>query len=421
MDHLPANTTVSTASTPYWKIILPYSLIYFFISLADAVMSYVSPIYIERHVDNPTLMGLIISSSSVVGIACDFIFARIFKRKFFSFFIWLAVICAAVFPLGFKLLPPGTPAFLLGMAVWGIYYELLQFSDFNFIKQSLGQRSYSAGWGTLNAFKSTAYFLGPLFTVSLVSNHNYSPAFSAAIGFTLIAALILVFYSLSLPKTGRPPPTEKPVPSPSSWMSQFKVWTTLIAKIWPVYIFIFILFLIDSAFWTIGTLFSEQLQSVSSFGGFLLPAYSLPTLFMGLVIGRIFPPTGKKRLSFITAAFAGLLLASVAVLSEPILIIAAVFSSSLLLSVSFPEMSAVFEDYVHRLDNFGDDMIGLQGSAVSLAYILGPIIAGILSALTNNQIAFAIFGLLLTVYSVLALIITPKKIRMPQQELQNSV
>ena len=380
-------------------------------------MSYVSPVYIEAHVQNSTSMGLVISASSVIGILCDFIFARIFKQKSFIFFIWAAIICSALFPISFSLLPPSISIFMLGMAIWGVYYELLQFSDFNFIKQSLPLRSYSSGWGMLSSFKATAYFLGPLIA-GLLLNTNYTYAFQGALVFTFTAGVILFFYSLKLPQT-KTPIDERITPS-VSWTNEIKIWITLVGKIWPVYIFIFLLYLIDSAFWTIGTLLSEQMRQQSPLGGFILPAYSLPTLFMGLIIGRIFPPTGKKRLSFLTASLAGVFIAAIGFITDPLWIVVSVFSASLLLSIAFPEIFAVFEDYVSRLGKLGNDMIGLQGSAISLAYIVGPVIAGAAATFIGNQLTFTLFGVLVAIYSLAAVFLTPKKIRLPQSELQNS-
>jgi MFS family permease len=216
------------------------------------------------------------------------------------------------------------------------------------------------------------------------------------------------FHSQPIPETQKPQ---------VNFFTGLRIWLALIRKIWPIYIFIFILFLVDSTYWTIGTLVSEQLRSIHIWGSLFLPAYSLPSLFIGLVISKYGRNSGKKRAAFLSAAIAGALMMFIGIITNLYILIFTVFLSSIYLAISFPEISAVFEDYVNRLGDHADDMVGLQSSAISLSYILGPVLSGILATLVGNLATFSVIGLLVLLYSLLSLKFVPKKILMPQSQM----
>lgn len=394
--------------------LISFSLIIFLVSVGDAIMSYLSPIYIEKHVSNTLIMGLVISFSSLVGFLFDLYIPKLFSGKGYSFFSWVTIIAAIMFPVFFILFPPVIAVFLLGMAAWGIYYEFLHFSQFHFISRFLPVNQFARGWGILTAFKSAAYLVGPLIAV-LVIPKGFDLSFSSAFLFFTAASLALWIFNRAIPKKNPSPFTIAPTKLPISHV--IKVWSILWKKIWPLYIFLFFLSVIDSTFWTIGTILSETLRADSFIGGLLLPAYSLPALFISLFAQKVAGPVGKKRAAFITAAIAGVILLPIGFISSAPVLVAIVFFASLFLSLSFPEIFAVFEDYVKRLGRSGDEMIGLQSSAVSLSYILGPVIIGALADWLGPQMTFTIVGLILVLISLLAIIIVPRKIRLPEAQI----
>lgn len=391
-----------------------FSLIIFLVSVGDAVMSYLSPIYIEKHVPDSFIMGIVISFSSIVGFLCDLYIPKVFSGKDYDFFSWATLISAILFPISFLLFPPYLPVFLLGMFIWGIYYELLHFSQFHFINRFLPSNQFANGWGVLSAFKSAAYLLGPIIAVFILKQ-GFALSFSSAIIFFVAGAFgLLVFTRTTVkkhPNVLLAPATKLPI------SHIIRVWKVLWPKIWPLYTFLFFISIVDSVFWTIGTVLSEELRTTSFIGGLLLPAYSLPALFIPLFTQKIAKPAGKKRAAFITAAISGLLLTPMGFVKSPEALVAVVFGSSIFLSLSFPEIFAAFEDYVKRLGRSGDEMIGLQSSAISLSYIIGPIAGGALADRVGNGLTFTIFGLAIFVVSLLALVIVPRKIRLPEAKL----
>ncbi|MFA6421780.1 MAG: MFS transporter, partial [Patescibacteria group bacterium] len=196
------------------------------------------------------------------------------------------------------------------------------------------------------------------------------------------------------------------------------VWWTLLKRVYPLYIFLFILSFVDATFWSVGTVFSETLKDTSMLGRFIIPVYMLPSLGLSVFAGPAAKPFGKKRIAFLCGIVMGLGLLTVGFVHNVHLILIAIFFSSVFSAIALPEVAASFEDYVERLGSAGSNMIGLQGSAVSLAYIIGPIVAGTLSGIVGNQKTFAVVGGIVLIVSIIVLIITPRKLKMPQAEIQ---
>lgn len=358
-------------------------------------------------------MGIIISTSSIVGFICDLLFSKLFPRKPYAFFLWLTLLAAFMFPATYSFLPPLVSTFLIGMVTWGIYYELLQFSHFNFINTFIPKAQFTQAWGTLNSFSALAYIIGPLLAVHLITQ-NFRSAFSVPLLLYSVASMGLIALLLFLKK--------KPIQTSSeikhSLFTEMRIWKSLLSKVWPVYIFLFLIASIDSTFWTIGALISQELSTITSIGSWFLPAYTLPALFIWLVISRL-PVTGKKRIAFIAAAIGGAIMSIVGFTSEPLILLLVVFSASIFIAISFPEIKAVFEDYVSRLGKAGTSMVGLQASSTSAAYVIGPIIAGFLGQILGHRQVFTVIGSVLSLFSIYAYFTVPKKIRLPEAEIAN--
>jgi MFS family permease len=382
--------------------VLIYSIVYFFLSVGDAIMSYVSPIFIDRFLNNSFLMGLVISASSVMGLLCDLLFPKIFRHQKFTLLFFFSIVLAFLFPLTLIASDGKIWILILAMFIWGIYYELISFSHSAFIEHSYDCDQHSYCWGTISSFKSLAYLIGPILATLLISQ-----SLNRALFLPILFYLASIFGFIFLSRLPHRPSLRVPT---SITTGQLKEWLTLIPKVWPVYVFLFLISLLDSAFWTVGTLLSEQSATTSFLGRLILPAYCLPGLFFGILVTNYAKPTGKKRVSFITGAFASLLLILFAFTENPLFLVLITFASSAFLSVSFPEISAVFEDYVTRLGKSGDIMVGIKSSAVSASYIIGPIVAGGLASLVGNRLTFPILGLFIGVYSLGAYFLVPRKL-----------
>lgn len=354
-------------------------------------------------------MGLILSFSSMVGLVSDFLISYIFKRKTYYFFVVWAIILAISFPVILAFFPSYLIIFLVAMGIWGVYYEFLAFSGFNFISSFMNRSQNASSWGIFDIIKSSAYAVSPLLAIYLIQIGDKTPFYGAII----IAAV--AFFSISIL------PKRKEVQhhvEPRNLLKQLKIWKVLLKKVWPLCLFLLVISILDSSFWTIGTIFSEDLRKSSLYGGLFITVYMTPSLFIGILTSRVSKPLGKKRAAFISGLFAGIALALFYFIQNIILLLFTTFIAGMFLAIAFPEVSATFEDYVDRLGINGNDMIGLQSSAISLAYILGPILNGYLSMYIGNKNTFSVMGGLLIIVSIFSLLTVPFKIKMPQKNLK---
>jgi MFS family permease len=65
-------------------------------------------------------------------------------------------------------------------------------------------------------------------------------------------------------------------------------------------------------------------------------------------------------------------------------------------------------------------LIGLSQASYSIAYIFAPSIMGFVADRVGYNSTFAIIGLFTAVAAAILLIITPKKLRLPQKEINST-
>lgn len=393
-------------------VLLAFAGVVFFFFFGDALMSYGTPIYLQSRLHNELLMGAVMGFSSLVGIGLDMWLGEQARGKNYRFFLWWAFIFAFLFPLSFLLFPEHVVAFLFAMAVWGIYYEFIQFSQFHFVHTFMDPKRHSFAWGWLSLFQVASYTLAPLLAAGWLDIQIKMPFAWASIFFSASLLAFGVFVAVFDAKHGGSHMGIKPK---NIW-EEFDVWKILFTKLKWLWFFTFVLVFVDAAFWSVGTLLSESLRAKSIFGAGLLVAHMLPQIFMGGLSAKL-ARFGKKRVAFGAGVLSGILLLGMGWMTNVGMILILVFASSAFAGIAMPQMMATFEDYMARLGGFGNDLVGLERSAVSMAYFLGPLVSGAMAVLVGNQWTLALAGGLLTIAAGAAFVGTPRKVRMPQGEL----
>lgn len=380
-------------------------------------MSYVAPIYLEEILHDTKLMGFVFASSSVFGILADLLLGSLLRKRNYIFFLAGSGILGLAFPILFLLLPPTIFVMVLAMAVWGIYYEMIRFGKFKFIPRFFKKEEHALSWGLITVFSALAVTVSPL-VASHILEGGYEKVFKFSIPFYLFSLIIvLLFYFLANKRKS----VEIPVVSIGTkdykkLLDSFQSWKIFLKSIWLILLFIFVISVIDASFWTIGTILSEELKGYG--GGLLLFLYSFPSLFVGLFTAKFGRPFGKKRAAFASGLICGVLMALMGVSSEPRLLLFLTFLSSFFVSISWPEITAVMEDFVARVGKASSDLVGVQGLSINMGYVLGPIFAGIIADMTGIRQTFSIFGAGLAIVSLLSLFIVPRKVRLPEKELK---
>jgi len=386
------------------------------ISLHDGIISYVTPVLLNNRYSDTLFVGTILSISSFFGIFFNVLVTKFFPHKGYKFFTTWMLIFAFVTALILLFLPKALIPFVIAMITWSVYYEFRNYSKYDFVEKFLPSQKNAQAWSVMSIFQSTAYMVGPVIAMYFLSRSS-----SSTLKISLLIISLAVVSFLSFQKLFGKKEDGNSSREIRSLFSEVKVTHVLTRKIWPLVVFSFSLTLLDVSIWTIGVLYSEKLRSVSSLGGLFITMYGLPAILTGLITPRIYGALGKKRTAFVAGIGAGLSLISLGFLQNIYLILGAVFVSALFSGIAFILMSATYEDFVTRLGGDGNNMVSIGQISQNLAYALGPMFFGLVSKDGNYGHSFIAGGEILVACSIFAILVVPRKIKMPHKEIREIV
>lgn len=397
-----------------WKKIASVSIILFFVFLADAILSSWVPGFVEKTFQSPVVMGLILSFSSVVGLGADLVFPQILKNINFKKLLFLAIVTSMIFSsaLFFASYLPFVLIFLFSMASWGIYYEMIGFANHQFVSDAIPMRMHASVWAFTGLFKNLAYFIGPLISGFIVGKSFHLPIY-LSLFFSFIAFLILI---VSRKRHDRTVTIEI---DKISMACECEHWIVLFKKVWPVLIVGLLLGIIDAFFWTTGAVYATVLSENNGWWGSLfLPMYTLPSLFVGLIIVKKGIVSGKKRMALRFFLLSGIFLTMMSAFNSVLWQLLMVFCTGLALAITYPLIDGVYSDIIERMHRQRKHMMGLCSSATSISYIIGPILAGIVTQIFGSINTFVILGVFVIIVAFVIVLATPKKIKLPQEEIK---
>lgn len=398
-----------------WGRVLIISVILFFVYLGDAVLSDWVPSFLQDALGGSLLMGLVFSFSSMVGFVTDLIFPQLLRKYKARRLILLAIGSSLIFSGVLMWATHWTwlVLLLMAMAIWGIYYELLWFGSAQFVSDSVSSESRSGVWAVLSVFKSLAYFLGPILGSWLaISRGNLSVVITAA-AIVCIGYIVWIFTN----KNEREHERRLEPMAKFNILEELNYWKTLFVHVWPVLLISLMMGLIDATYWTTGAVLSDNLAKNGLLGGLFLPAYMLPPIFMGAILAKWGVYKGKKKIAEIFLLLSGVFLACLGLRESIYIMLFLSFLIGVALSVAWPMVDAVYSDILARMGKERKHMVGLSSSTVSLAYIIGPITAGLISNFVGERMTFVVVGIVVIIVAIILLIVTPKKIKLPQIEI----
>ncbi len=398
---------------PAWSKLLVFSLILFFLRLSDSIISYWAPNQIQDSLGNPVMMGAIISFQSVVGLFADLIFPKIFKTVRTRRLIFWAILMSALtsFTLSAGAVKPLVAIFIVTMTLWGIYYELMTFANYQFMGSVIPGHMRAAAWGFMGIFINLAYFLGPFIASQLLS-HGLLITQGTIIIF-LVASLILLTLNKSMHDTPAVVDFSKANP-----LQELKHWATLTRAVWPALTISLLLGFVDATFFTVGAVWTQKLTLINPWGVWFLPLYLLPSICIGIPLSRWNISNGKKKLAEKFLGLSGIFFMGMIFSSSVSWQLVVVCLASSALAVCYPLLEGVYTDIINRMGCEKKDMIGLTGSVINLSYIVWPIMAGLISSKVGERLSFFWLGIVVVVSSAILLMITPKKLKLPQAEIE---
>jgi MFS family permease len=358
-------------------------------------------------------MGVILGTSSIAGAVFDFLISKFFPSTNFRrvFLIMFAV--ALVYPL---ILWQATAMwmFLVAMALWGFYYDLHNFGNFDFVGRNVDPKEHSSSFGVISVFQSLGYMLAPILTGLVIGEVvNWEPFALAWIFLVIGLGFFLVL--LRLTRTKQIKKTKEAPAQKINFLGELHLWQSVGKRIFPILILTMFLNIVDAFFWTIGPLYAESFTAFGDFEGVILTAYTLPSLLIGWFVGSFTAKLGKKHAGFLSFAVGSGFLTLLAIIENPFLIVATIFVASAAISMAWPAINGIYADYISESPRVEKEIEGVEDFFTNMGYVIGPMLAGFLAEAFGNSNSFALIGAVGIIAGLLLLVFTPKKLSLKGQ------
>lgn len=381
--------------------------------MADGMLSDFVPGFVQNYVGTPLLMGLVMATSSVAGLILDLLFAQLLRYTSVKPMMLYSLVGCLVF-VGLLTLAtwwPSVGLLVMAMVSWGLYYEFFGFSSQKFVVGIAPPSQRTAVWSVLETMRALAYALAPLLMASVM---RYGERTSLGLVAGLLGVGLVVFILTKVRYAA-----ERVVETHhlTVW-HEMGHWAVLLRHIWPAVVMGVSLALIDAIYWTTGTVVNDMLAEEHPMGGMFLTSYMASSLLVGVIMGKWEIRTRKKRVAQILILLSGLVLSQMQLVGHWGWYLGVVLVSSLLSAMAWPLLDAVYTDLLSRMGRENVHMVGLKNASNSLAYILGPIIGGLIAGWVGELESFKYLGWLLVGVMSVLLVLTPKKLKLPQAEIK---
>lgn len=362
------------------------------------------------------------ASSSIVGLICDITFPIIFSTRTWRFFIISGILTAFSFPLLTYLAIENASVgmFLFAAISWGIYFELIQFGIQSFIVEFESRKFFTRAWSLIILVGGVGTVTGPVLGSKLLAENPIGALITSTI-FQLIALITaLIFIRFHKKKSEIPSVLiNSHIRTTFNLFIEVKYWKTILVRLWPAFVLSILFWILDATFWTFGGILGEDLFADLNIGWIILLIYNVPDLINSMVLARFSIRTHKKLYSQLCLALAGLMMTLIPVFeSQRFMIAFIILASSFFTSSVYIFSNAVFSDLEERSGEFEIYVNAVGRSANSIGFIIGPLLAGLIADKFGYLNMFAIIGGGVAIISCILIVVTPRKLRFPNKNLQ---
>jgi len=380
----------------------------FFWSMFDGIATYIMPLVISEHGYSKTEMGIIIGSSSFAGAIFDLLVSRYLKNPHYRKLYLSVFILSFVFLI---LLYGGNIlwVYLIAMGVWGIYWDLYHFANFDLVSRVVPEREHASSFGVMGIFHALGNLIAPIVAGLVIATVvDFRPFAISGLMLVLSFMVFLVFYFQSKNLKEEPFPV---IRRKMHWMSEFGLWKEIFRQIPYLLILTFVIHITEAFFWTIGPLIAENGQ-FGEFGGVLLAAYVFPVLVTGWFVGRLSMKFGKKKTAVGSFFLGALVLMFFGMTSQPLMMIGIVFLASCMIGLSLPALNGAYADYIVETKKYEKEIQGVIDIFYNIGWMIGPALAGLTADLFGDRQAFSILGIFSAIVCAYLFLKMPRKIKL---------
>ncbi|MFA4930273.1 MAG: MFS transporter [Patescibacteria group bacterium] len=362
-------------------------LMLFFFCLFDGLLTNLMPLLMTQNGISETLMGTIIGFSAMFGLFFDFWLCRLLKNVHYRRIYLLMFLIAAVFLLLLWQAETVT-VFLLGMALWGLYYDLFSIANIDLVTDTTTKSDYSSGFGWLRVFVGLGYLVATV-VAGFFMSQRVGASFFVTTGMVWILAMI-VWVVLNLAGNEHKPISmvEKKI----GLGRELGLWSRIGRRIFPVLLITFLINVIDAFFWVVGPLLVHDLLREHSWGAWFITLYLLPLLITGWLVGRVSARLGKKKTALVALGLGFVVLGLFVYFDQSGWLLVLSFLSSFFISFAWPAVTGAYADYVQENPALAREIETLQDSFTNLGFVVGPVLAGWLAESYGHVWSFSVLG-----------------------------
>jgi len=383
-----------------------------FYALYEGIVAFLTPIIITQAGFSKTMLGLIFGSSSIAGALFDFFLCRVIRHvSYRRLFLFVYVLCV-LYPI-LLLTANSITLFLLAMGVWGIYYDLKNIANLDYVGRFTDKKEHVNSFGMIMAFQTVGFLIGPIVAGALLAEaFAWRPIVMAWI---FLSISFCFFLGLLFLTRGNTQSTKFDCMPNRGIKAEWRLWRKLGKVLFPVLILSLYINMIDASFWTIGPLIGETFSHMDGLAGLVMTAYTLPGLLVGWGIGVVTKRFGKKRTAFLNLLIGSLFLMLLPLYPNSILLLVGIFVAALFYAGAFPSISGAYADYVSETKGYEKEIEGLQDCYANAGYIVGPMMAGFFADQFGNLETFFLIGLLGAIIALILLFTATKPINVRKQ------
>ncbi len=396
--------------------VLIVGIIFFALALFNAIISYIIPGIMLDSGLSESQMGLILSSSSVFGILLDFILNKYLKSTNYMRMIFYTIILMIVFPFTI-IFSNAVWLYVLGMAIWALFSDLWNFAFHDFVSREAKIAFHVSSFAFMSMFNDLGYVLGTLVssTIEMYSDMN--------ILYVLLGILLFATSMLGLIYTKKSKDINvKNIQKEDKLVTKdLKSLFLIIRKLSPLLILTILIFTIEAVTWTVTPVISRIAPKLEGWGGLILAL----TFIVGLIAYSLTEPItkriGKKKTAVIAFILSSLILIPQGLVSSAFLYIFYSTLSAFIAGFFFPAIGGAFADYLSESKSYDNEIIVADSMSKNVAYIIGPVLGGVLMQFTNSTILFSYLGIFVTIIGVLIFITLPKNIDFRDKTIQKEL
>lgn len=372
--------------------LFPVGMMIFFFIVFDGTLMYLAPIVITDAGISESTMGIILGSSSIVGMAFDYFLYRMISHIHYRRIFLLMFAMALSFPM-FLMGGNTVIIFLFAMAVWGIYYDLYNIGMMDMVERTSPPKEHAANFGIIKSFDALGYFVTPFFASTLLVflDPGIEMFFAIMIPFLISFALYMNMVFNPIPERSKFDRIKEGV---SVFFQKIFLGKKISLPMFPLFITLFI-YLVDTAVWTFGPIFSEQMgEDNGMLGGIFMIAFALPPVLIGYFVGDVVKRFGSGHTAKAAIGISSLIFFFIGLVSSPLLLIVMIFFASFFLALGIPSVNSIYTGYINKAGHHRKETETIQDFFTNVGCTTGPIIGGYAAECFGLSHAFSALGVL---------------------------